>query len=123
MILAQAAHFGGWSLYLQDGKPAYTYNWLGLHQYTVGASEALPAGKATIRYEFTYEGGGMGKGGKGTLFVNGKSVATGKIDQTQYCFFGGRRRQRGCGRGDGGTIPQGSRFAEGAIRLTYYRVR
>ena len=72
---------------MQDGKPAYTYNWLGLHQYTVGATEALPAGKATIRYEFTYEGGGLGKGGTGTIFVNGKTVATGRIDQTQCCFF------------------------------------
>lgn len=58
-----------------------------LHQYTVGSTGALPAGKATIRYEFTYEGGGMGKGGTGTLFVNGKSVATGKIDQTQCRAF------------------------------------
>ncbi len=86
-ILAQAGRFGGWSLYVQDGKPAYTYNWLGLDQYTVAASEALPAGKATIRYEFTYDGGGPGKGGTGTLFVNGKSVAAGQIEQTQCCAF------------------------------------
>jgi hypothetical protein len=87
VILAQAGRFGGWTLYLKDGKPTYTYNWLGLKEYTVAAKQALPAGKATIRYEFVYEGGGVGKGGTGTLSVNGKSVATAKIDQTQCCAF------------------------------------
>jgi arylsulfatase len=87
VILAQAGRFGGWSLYLKDGKPTYTYNWLALHQYTVAATQALPPGKATIRFEFAYDGGGMGKGGKGTIYVNGKSVATGRIEQTQCCIF------------------------------------
>jgi arylsulfatase len=87
VLLAQAGRFGGWSLYLKDGKPTYTYNWLGLQRYTVAAKQALPAGKATIRYEFTYDGGGVGKGGTGALFVNGKKVATGRIDRTQCCAF------------------------------------
>ena len=87
VILAQAGRFGGWSLYVKDGKPTYTYNWLGLQRYTVAAKQALPAGKATIRFEFAYDGGGVGKGGMGTLFVNGKKVATGRIDRTQCCAF------------------------------------
>jgi arylsulfatase len=86
-ILAQAGRFGGWSLYLKDGKPTYTYNWLGLQRFTVAAKEPLPAGKATIRFEFAYDGGGMGKGGMGTLLVNGKKVAEGRIEQTQCCAF------------------------------------
>jgi arylsulfatase A-like enzyme len=87
VILAQAGRFGGWSLYLKDGKPTYTYNWLGLQRYTVAAKQALPAGKATIRFEFAYDGGGVGKGGTGTLVVNGKEVATGRIEHTQCCAF------------------------------------
>jgi arylsulfatase A-like enzyme len=87
VILAQAGRFGGWSLYLKDGKPIYTYNWLGLKQYTIAGGQALPTGKATIRYEFVYDGGGVGKGGTGTLYVDGKSAATGRIDQTQCCAF------------------------------------
>jgi arylsulfatase len=87
VLLAQAGRFGGWSLYVRDGKPTYTYNWLGLQRYTVAAKQALPAGKATIRFEFAYDGGGVGKGGTGTLFVNGKQVATGRIDRTQCCTF------------------------------------
>ncbi|MCL4504169.1 MAG: arylsulfatase [Deltaproteobacteria bacterium] len=87
VILAQAGRFGGWSLYVKDGKPTYTYNWLGLKRYTVAAKQGVPAGKATIRFEFAYDGGGAGKGGKGTLFVNGKEVAAGRIEQTQSSFF------------------------------------
>jgi arylsulfatase A-like enzyme len=87
VILAQAGRFGGWSLYVKDGKPIYTYNFLGLQRFTVAAKQALPAGKATIRFEFAYDGGGMGKGGTGTIFVNGKNVATGRIDRTQCCVF------------------------------------
>lgn len=87
VILAQAGRFGGWSLYVKDGKPTYTYNWLGLQQYTVAARQAVPAGKVTIRFEFAYDGGGMGKGGTGTLLVNGKQVATGRVDRTQCCVF------------------------------------
>ena len=53
----------------------------------MAAPQALPAGKATIRFEFASDGGGMGKGGTGTLFVNGKQVAEGRIKQTQCCVF------------------------------------
>jgi arylsulfatase len=87
VLLTQGGRFGGWSLYLNNGKPTYTYNWLGLQRYTVAAPQALPPGKATIRFEFAYDGGGLGKGGKGTLFVNGKQVATGRIERTQCCVF------------------------------------
>jgi arylsulfatase A-like enzyme len=87
VIVAQAGRFGGWSLYVKDGRPTYAYNWLGLQRYTVAASEALRPGKATIRFEFAYDGGGPGKGGIGTLFVNGKKAATGRIERTQCCAF------------------------------------
>jgi len=89
VILAQAGRFGGWSLYVKDGRPTYTYNWLGLHRYTVAATQAVPPGKATIRFEFAYDGGGVGKGATGSLFVNEKKVATGRIEQTQCCTFSG----------------------------------
>ena len=65
VILSQAGRFGGWSLYVKDGKPMYTYNYLGLSASKVASPKALPEGKVTIRYEFTYDGGGLGKGGNG----------------------------------------------------------
>ena len=87
VILAQAGRFGGWSLYMKNGKPTYTYNFLGLKRFTITAKQPVPAGKATIRFEFAYDGGGLGKGGTGTLFVNGKRVAQGRIEQTQPFIF------------------------------------
>ena len=87
VILAQAGRFGGWSLYLKDGKPTYTYNFVGLQRFTVAASQPLAAGKATIRYEFVSDGPGMGKGGIGTILVNGQKVAEGRIEHTQCCVF------------------------------------
>ena len=56
---------------MKDGKPAYTYNFLGLSRYTVTAPNALPAGATTVVADFAYDGGGPGKGGKSTLYVNG----------------------------------------------------
>ena len=87
VILAQAGRFGGWSLYMKDGKPTYTYNFLGLQRFTVAAPQPLAAGKATIRYEFASDGPGMGNGGIGTILVNGQKVAEGRIERTQCCFF------------------------------------
>jgi hypothetical protein len=87
VILSQAGRFGGWSLYVKDGKPMYTYNFLGLSSYKVAAPKPLPEGKVTIRYEFAYDGGGLGKGGKGTILVNGEKVAEGRIDRTQANLF------------------------------------
>jgi arylsulfatase len=86
-LLAQGGRFGGWSLYVKDGVPAYLYNFLGLEQTAITASEPLQPGKSTIRFEFAYDGGGFGKGGKGTLFINDKKVGEGRIGRTQPMIF------------------------------------
>lgn len=87
VVIAQGGRFGGWSLYVKDGKPAYTYNFLGLNSYTVSAQEALPKGKTKLVFDFAYDGGGMGKGGMGTLSVDGRKVAEGRIEKTQPMIF------------------------------------
>jgi arylsulfatase len=87
VVLSQAGRFGGWSLYLRQGVPVYTYNFLGLESYSVVAKSPLPVGKVTLRYDFAYDGGGLGKGGVGTLQVNGKPVAQGRIQRTQFNLF------------------------------------
>jgi len=86
-ILCQGGRFGGWSLYLKDGKPAYAYNFLGLGRTTVAAKQAIPAGRATVKLHFAYDGGGAGKGGLVTLSVNGKQVAQGRLERTQPGIF------------------------------------
>jgi arylsulfatase len=86
-ILAQGGRFGGWSLYIKDGVPAYDYNFLGLQHTTIAASQPLAPGKATLKFDFAYDGGGPGKGGTGTLYVNGEPVAEGRIEHTQPGLF------------------------------------
>jgi len=86
-ILSQGGRFGGWSLYMKEGRPSYTYNYLGLARYTVVAPQALESGPATVVLDFAYDGGGPGKGGKATLLVNGKAVAEGRVEKTQPNIF------------------------------------
>ena len=86
-ILAQGGRFGGWSLYVKDGVPGYAYNFLGLAQTSIVADKPLAPGKATLKFDFAYDGGGPGKGGMGTLYVNGEKVAEGRIEHTQAGIF------------------------------------
>ena len=81
MIVTQGGRFGGWGLYVLDGRPTYTYNVANLERYVL-AGKPLSPGKHKIRYEFKYDGGGPGKGGRGRLYVDGKRVAQGRIERT-----------------------------------------
>ncbi|TWT51923.1 Arylsulfatase [Thalassoglobus neptunius] len=87
IILCQGGKFGGWALYMNDGKPGYTYNWFGLARYTIESPVAIEGGKAKIKLTFDYDGGGIGKGGTATLFVDGKKVAEGRVEQTEPAVF------------------------------------
>jgi len=87
IILAQGGRFGGWALYMKDGKPAYTYNFLGLEQYSVTGTSALPAGKTNLRFEFAYDGPGLGKGGTATLYAGSAKIAEAKFPRTQGIVF------------------------------------
>jgi arylsulfatase len=87
IILCQGGKFGGWALYMNNGKPAYTYNYFGLESYTVESSKVISNPNAEIKLEFTYDGGGAGKGGLAKLFIDGKQVAEGRIDKTQPAVF------------------------------------
>ena len=86
-VIAQGGRFGGWSLYVKDGVPGYDYNFLGMQRTSIVSSKKLGAGKAELRFQFDYDGGGPAKGGQGTLFVNGEKVAEGRIPATQLGIF------------------------------------
>jgi arylsulfatase len=87
VIIAQGGKFGGWALYMDRGKPTYTYNWFGLDAYTVQAARPVQGKEATIKLDFEYDGDGFGKGGTATIFVNDEKVAEGRIDKTQPNVF------------------------------------
>ncbi len=86
-LLVQGGRFGGWSLHLREGKPGYEYNFLGLERFVIESPAALPPGRATVKLDFAYDGGGPGPGGEATLSVNGQPVAKGRIDRTQPNIF------------------------------------
>ena len=87
VILCQGGDFGGWSFYVVDGKPTYTYNWVGLEIYTVSSSEKVQPGKHTLKFDFAYEGG-RGAGGVGTIYLDDKKIGEGKIGKTNSNTFG-----------------------------------
>ena len=86
-LIAQGGRFGGWSLYVKDGVPAYDYNFLGLQRFSVASVKKLAPGKHTVVFDFAYDGGGPAKGGKGTLTVDGEKVGEGRIERTQPGIF------------------------------------
>jgi arylsulfatase A-like enzyme len=87
VIVCQGGRFGGLSFYLKDGKPAFNYNYLGMESTQIIAPEALKPGNYKLEYDFKYDGGGMGKGGIGTISVNGKKVVEKRIEKTQPGIF------------------------------------
>lgn len=86
-IIAQGGRFGGWSLYVNNGIPAYDYNFIGMERYTVASTEKLTPGKHTIKFDFAYDGEGIGKGGLATMYIDDKKVGEGRIERTQSGIF------------------------------------
>jgi arylsulfatase len=87
VVIAQAGRFGGWTLYMKDGRPRFDYNFFGVERTKISGTEAVPAGKHEIRYEFVPDAPKPGAGGTGRLFVDGKKVGEGHIPKTQpYAF-------------------------------------
>jgi arylsulfatase A-like enzyme len=78
MIVTTGGRWGGWGLYILNGKPVFDYNMLILAQYRWEGSDVLTPGNHTIVFEYTYDGPGIAKGGSGVLKVDDKVVATGK---------------------------------------------
>jgi arylsulfatase len=89
VILAQAGYFGGWVLYMKDGKPHHEYNWFALERTNVAGESALAPGRHIILYEFIPDEAKPGTGGKSILSVDGKKVAEGHIPKTQPFMFSG----------------------------------
>lgn len=86
-VIAQGGSFGGWCLYFRDGRPAYAHNYLSLETYVVKADEPIGPGDHEIKVSFAYDGGGAGKGGDVTLYCDGQSIATGRVERTVPSLF------------------------------------
>ena len=87
VIFAQGTQFGGYALYAPEGRLKYLYNFLGLESYAIEAPDPLTPGSHQVRMELAYDGGGLGRGGTVTLFVDGAEVARGRVGNTHSTIF------------------------------------
>ena len=81
--------FGGWALLMQDSKPEFAYALSNQpdQKSRIASDQAISPGNHVVRFKFQYDGGGLGKGATGTLFVDGTQVAQGQIPQTVVARF------------------------------------
>jgi arylsulfatase len=82
VLVAAGGTVGGYALFVKEGKPMYEYNYLTVERFRVAGKDKLKPGTHTIRFEFKYDGGGVGKGGTGTIFVDEKEAVRGRIEKT-----------------------------------------
>ena len=93
MILTSGGRFAGYGFYLLEGKPVFLWNYLDLERIRWEGPEALASGRHTIEFDFQYDGlgvgtlaynsmSGLGRPGTGTLKVDGKEVATKRMEKT-----------------------------------------
>jgi arylsulfatase len=84
VLATMGGRYGGWALLIVDGQPQFVYALSNQpeHKFRVASGQALSPGNHVVRFAFKYDGGGLGKGATGTLFVDGKQVAQGRIPRT-----------------------------------------
>jgi arylsulfatase A-like enzyme len=87
VIVAQGGAFGGWTLFAKDGRPAYCYNLFGLQRFKIYGDDPIPSGEHQVRLEFAYDGGGLGKGGTASLYLDGDKVGEVRVDATVPMLF------------------------------------
>jgi hypothetical protein len=87
VIIAQGGKYGGWSVYCLDGTLAFAYNLGGIQTDYTRSETPLAPGEHELRMHFTYDGGGLGKGGAVELFDGDESVGTGRVSRTLPFFF------------------------------------
>ncbi len=87
VIVCQGANIGGWSLYAHKGKLKYCYNYGGFEHFMVESASPIPPGDHQVRMEFAYAGGGLGKGGTATLYIDGAKVGEAPIKATLAMVF------------------------------------
>jgi arylsulfatase A-like enzyme len=115
VIVAQGGAFAGWSLYLHGGKPKYCHNLAGLMRFYVEGDTDVPSGTHQVRMEFSYDGGGLAKGGTAALFIDGKPAGDGRIDATVPMIYSGDET---CDLGSDTGTPVSEDYAGDSSRFT-----
>jgi arylsulfatase len=76
MLVTDGGRFSGYGFYLLKGVPVFIWNLLQLDTVKWQGKEALSPGKHTLQFDWKYDGPGLGKGGTGTLKVDGQVIDT-----------------------------------------------
>jgi arylsulfatase len=82
VVIAQAGRFGGWSLYMREGRLHHVHNFAGLESFAVSSKDAVPAGAHAVRYEFVRDSEPGSTGGTSRLFVDGTLVGEARVGRT-----------------------------------------
>jgi arylsulfatase len=124
VLVAEGGVAGGYAFYIKDGKPIYEYNYVGQTHTKIASSKPLSPGAATIRVDFKYDGGGLGKGGNISLFINGEKVGEGRVDKTELARFGTENFDIGMDNGSPVSEDYESPFAyQGAIKTIKIKIQ
>jgi arylsulfatase len=115
VIIAQGGRFGGWSLYVIEGRPSYTYNLLGRRHFDIDADAPVPPGTHQVRMEFSYDGGGLGQGAAVALYLDGDKIGEGRLDATVPLAFSGDET---CDIGSDTASPVSERYSPAASHFT-----
>jgi arylsulfatase len=89
VIIAQAGYFGGWTLYMKEGKVHHEYNWFAIERTNIAAPDALAPGKHTVVYEFIPDEAKPGTGGNSIITIDGQKAVEVHIPKTQPFMFSG----------------------------------
>ncbi len=89
VIISQAGRFGGWSLYMKNGRVHHDYNYFGLEHTNIASTKALQTGIHQIKFEFMVDEPKPGTGGNCALYIDGNKVAEGYIPKTQPFAYSG----------------------------------
>ena len=103
VIVAEADHLGGFTLYVKDGKLTHTYSMMGVFVFKQVAEEGLPSGDVTVRMEFEADEPKPATGGEVTLFIDGRPVGKGRMDHSVPIRFSGYSGMD-IGRDNGGVV-------------------
>ena len=103
VIVAEADHLGGFTLYVKDGKLTHTYSMMGVFVFKQVAEEDLPTGEVTVGMEFKADEAKPATGGDVTLLIDGRPVGKGRMDHTVPIRFSGYAGMD-IGRDNGGVV-------------------
>jgi arylsulfatase A-like enzyme len=87
VLVAQGGRFSGWAFYVKQGFPVFAYNLAGSEYTYIRGDSPIGTGQHTVEFAFDYDGGGIGKGGDGRLYIDGAEVGQGRIERTTPFFI------------------------------------